>query len=306
MDLLSDILLTLRLRGHLYFRTDLSAPWGIDVPADGKVARFHVVIRGSCWLRVDGDSDAIFLSEGDLAIVPHGSAHQLFDAPGSACRPLQEVLAEQPVTEDGLLCYGGGGERTALVCGYFSFDEDIEHPLLASFPKKLHLTGSDNKNYLWLDTVLRFISSEAGTGHLGSRAIADRLAEILFIQVIRAYANTAPDKVVFLAALEDEKLSRALKHIHGQPERKWTLEDMARVAGMSRSIFAERFNALMKLPPAEYLARWRMLRAKAALDAGKETIAQIAESAGYRSEAAFSAAFKRRFGYSPGRYRRRG
>lgn len=99
--------------------------------------------------------------------------------------------------------------------------------------------------------------------------------------------------MLFLAALEDEKLSRALTQIHGEPEKKWTLEEMARVAGMSRSIFAERFNALMKVPPAEYLTRWRMLRAKAALDTGKETIARIAAMTGYRSEAAFSTAFKR-------------
>lgn len=306
MDLLSEILLTLRLRGNLYFRTDLGAPWGIQVPADGKVARFHVVIRGSCWLRVEGESEPSLISEGDLAIVPHGSAHQLVNSPETPCRSLQDVLAEQPVTEEGLLHYGGDGERTSLVCGYFSFDDDIQHPLLESLPIKIHIKGSDNKNFLWLDTVLRFISDEAGTGALGSRAIADRLSEILFIQVIRACAAKAPDEIVFLAAMEDEKLSRALKHIHSEPEKKWTLDQMARVAGMSRSIFAERFNAVMKLPPAEYLARWRMLRAKAALDAGKETVARIAAMAGYRSEAAFSTAFKRRYNYSPGRYRRRG
>ncbi len=162
MDLLSNILATLRLRGNLYFRTELCAPWGIDVPADRQVARFHVVIRGACWLQVTDDNEALFLEEGDLAIVPHGSGHRIFDAPETTCRPLAKVLAEQPVSEEGLLRYGGAGAATALVCGYFSFDEGVLHPLLASLPRKLHVKGRDNLNFMWLDTALRFHQQRSG------------------------------------------------------------------------------------------------------------------------------------------------
>ena len=304
MDLLSEILQTVRLRGNLYFRTDLGAPWGIDVPGESQVARFHVVIRGGCWLLVAGDSEPIYLAEGDLAIVPHGAGHQMSDPRDTPCRPLMEVLTEQPVTSDGVLRHGGEAERTVLVCGYFSFDEDVPHPLLASLPRKLHLKGSDNRNFLWLDTVMRFISSEAGAGLPGSRAIAERLSEILFIQVIRLYAASAPQEISFLAALNDQQIARALKGLHGRLAHKWTLEEMARIAGSSRSAFVGRFTTLLGIPPAQYLTRVRMLRARLALESGKASLAEIAEDSGYNSEAAFSTAFKRHFGRSPGAYRR--
>ena len=305
MDLLSDILYALKLRGNLYFRTNLGAPWGIDVPADRQVARFHVVIHGGCWLRVAGGDEPFYLEEGDLAIVPHGAGHQISDAPDTPCRPLMEVLAEQTVTSEGLLCYGGKGERTALVCGSFSFDEKVLHPLLASLPRKLHVKGCDNLNFMWLDSAMRFISREAGTGLIGSRAIAERLSEILFIQVIRLYAANAPDEIAFLAALNDEQISRVLKELHSRQAHKWTLEEMARIGGFSRSAFAERFTKLLGMPPAQYLTRIRMLQARLTLEAGEASLIEIAEHAGYNSEAAFSTAFKRHFGRSPCAYRRR-
>ena len=305
MDLLSDILYTLKLRGNLYFRTDLRAPWGIDVLADRQVARFHVVICGGCWLRVAGDDDPFYLAEGDLAMVPHGARHQISDAPDTPCRPLNEVLAEQPVTSEGLLAYGGAGERTALVCGYFSFEEEVLHPLLASLPRKLHVKGRDNLNFMWLDSAMRFISSEAGTGLPGSRAISERLSEILFIQVIRLYAANAPNEIGFLAALNDEQISRVLGELHSRPAHKWTLDEMARVAGFSRSAFAERFTTLLGMAPVQYLTRIRMLQARLALEEGQASLIEIAEQAGYHSEAAFSTAFKRHFRRSPGVFRRR-
>lgn len=305
MDLLSDILATLRLRGNLYFRTELRAPWGIDVPADGQVARFHVVMHGACWLQVAGEDEARWLEEGDLLIVPHGSGHRIFDAPDTPCRPLAEVLAEQPVSEEGLLRYGGDGATTALVCGYFSFDEAVLHPLLATLPRALHVKGRDNRNFMWLDTALRFISDEAGTGLPGSRAIAERLSEILFIQVIRLYAANAPEQIAFLAALNDAQMSHVLKEVHRRLAHKWTLEEMARVAGLSRSTFAERFAALLGLPPAQYLTNVRMLHARLALDDKQASLAQIAADIGYQSETAFITAFKRSFGRTPSVYRRR-
>lgn len=215
------------------------------------------------------------------------------------------MLAEQPVTSEGLLRYGGEGDRTALVCGYFSFEEAVLHPLLASLLRRLHLKGRDNRNFIWLDSAMRFISDEAGTGLLGSRAIAERLSEILFIQVIRAYAASAPEHIAFLTALNDEQISRVLKEAHSRPAHKWALEEMARVAGSSRAAFAERFTTLLGMPPAQYLTSIRMLRARLALAEGQASLSQIAESAGYQSEAAFSTAFKRHFGRSPGAFRRR-
>lgn len=303
MDILSDILRTLKLRGNLYFRTDLTEPWGIYVPPDRRVARFHVVIKGHCWLGIGEKDEPFLLSEGDLAIVPHGNSHRLMDAPKRDCRPLQDVLAEQKYTGSGVLCYGGDGSTTTLVCGYFSFDEDVMHPLVETLPRKIHVKGEDNRNFMWLETVLKFIGSEAQENNLGSRATMERLSEILFIQVIRAYSIIASENVGYLAALGDKNLSRVLIQIHTKPEKKWTLEELSHEAGLSRSALAERFKTMMGMPPMEYLTRWRMMLAKIALREGKESIVEIAEKVGYQSDASFSTAFKRQFGYSPSHFR---
>ncbi|MFM9904069.1 MAG: AraC family transcriptional regulator [Pyrinomonadaceae bacterium] len=302
MDIIRDILTVLRLRGNLYFRTDLREPWGIFVPTEGNIARFHVVISGSCWMAVEG-FEPFRVSEGDLVIVPHGSAHRLMDDPGRPCRDLPEVLEEQEFTGNGILRYGGSGATTSLVCGYFSFDGDVIHPLIESLPNKLHIEGRDNLNFLWLDTVMKFIGIEAETNSLGSLAIIERLSEILFIQVIRAYSTIANDSTGYLAALGHDQIGRVLAQIHKEPNEKWTLEKLARLAGSSRTAFTEQFHSMMGMPPIEYLTRWRMIVARSRLIETKKPIAEIAEDVGYQSEASFRTAFKRVFGTSPGFYR---
>lgn len=303
MDFLADILQTLKLRGNLYFRTDLSEPWGIYVPADSNIARFHVVISGECWLGVGDEDEPFKLTEGDLAIVPHGLSHRLMNSPDSNCRHLLEVLSEQKYTGDGYLCYGGGGKTTSLVCGYFSFDSDVMHPLIESLPRQIIVKGTSSLNFIWIDTVMKIIGNEAESNQIGSKAIIERLSEILFIQVIRAYSTTTGESIGYLAALGDSQISRALTQIHKAPGRKWTLEQLAREAGLSRSSLAEKFPSVMGVPPMEYLNRWRMLIARNALKETRKSITEIAEDVGYESEASFSTAFKRQFGESPSAFR---
>ena len=156
---------------------------------------------------------------------------------------------------------------------------------------------------MWLETVLKFIGHEAEKGELGSKAIVERLSEILFIQVIRAYSKTAEESVGHLAALGDIQISRVLRQIHKEPDEKWTLEKLSREAGVSRSTFAEKFHALMGMPPMEYIARWLMLLARNALKETMKSITEIAEEVGYESKASFSTAFRRQFGVSPSVYR---
>lgn len=303
-DILSDILFTLKMRGNLYFRTDLSSPWGIYVQAESNIARFHVVIKGSCWMGIDEDIEPFLLSEGDLAIVPHGTSHRLMNHPESPCKSLEKVLAEQSYSGEGILSYGGGGMTTSLVCGYFSFDEDVIHPLIESLPRKIHIKGTQNRNFMWLETVMKFIGSEAETNGLGSSAIMERLSEILFIQVVRAYSQTASQSIGYFAALGDSQISRALRQIHKESGGKWNLDSLSKEAGMSRSSFAEKFPKLMGMPPMEYLARWRMMIAGIELRETRKQVIEIAEDVGYESESAFSTAFKRQFGASPSAYRR--
>jgi AraC-like DNA-binding protein len=304
MDVLTDILNTLRLKGSLYFRTELTAPWGIHVPAEPHVARFHIVIRGDCWLRVEGQPESLSMANGDLIVIPHGAGHDIVDDPTTPVRPLDEVLAEVGFSGIGPLIYGGGGPGCSLVCGQLKFDNEIFHTLLDNLPATLHIHGNESYNATWLDSALGFIGHEAATEETGALAIIDRLSEIIFIQVIRAYVKATDPHVPFLAALGDPQISRALSHIHHRPDSTWTVAELGRAVGMSRSAFSNRFSELVGLTPHQYLTIVRMQKAAQALATTQDPLVMVAESAGYQSEAAFSTTFKRHFGIRPGEYRR--
>ncbi|MEM7033433.1 MAG: cupin domain-containing protein [Chloroflexota bacterium] len=158
MDVLTDILDTLRFKGSLYFRTELTSPWSIFVPEKPEVARFHIVIRGQGWLHVEGQEDKLAITNGDLVIVPHGAAHTILDDLATPARPLDEVLNEVNYTGVGPLIYGGNGPGSCLVCGEFSFTDDVFHPLLSNLPPQLHIPASESYNKTWLDSALGFIA----------------------------------------------------------------------------------------------------------------------------------------------------
>ena len=305
MDVLTDILSTLRFKGSLYFRTDLSSPWSIYVPEKAGVARFHIVIRGQGWLHVEGRPNASPISNGDLAIVPHGAGHTILDDPTTPSRPLDDVLTETNYTGEGALIYGGGGSGTCLVCGEFSFADGVIHPLLTNLPPLLHVPGNESYNRTWLDSALGFIAHEAVAGKSGSTAIINRLSEIIFIQVIRAFADASHAKIPFLAALSNPQISQALAAIHARPAEYWTVEKLGRLVGMSRSAFSNRFSELVGMSPHQYLTLIRLQRAAFCLATTKDALISIAEGIGYQSEAAFSTAFKRHFGVRPGEYRQK-
>ncbi len=304
MDVLTDILNTLRLKGSLYFRTELTSPWGIYVPEERNVARFHIIIRGHCWLRVEGKAGSLAMANGDLAVIPHGAAHHIVDNLNTHSRPLGEVLSEVGYAGTGPLIYGGGGLGCCLVCGQFKFENQVYHPLLDNLPAILHIPGNESYNTKWLDSAMGFIANEAATEQPGAFAIIDRLSEIIFIQVIRTYVNASKSHIPFIAALRDPQISRALNEIHNQPNLFWTAEKLGRVVGMSRSAFFNRFSELVEMTPHEYLTLVRMQKAGHFLATTQKPLNVIAESVGYTSEAAFSTAFKQHFGIRPGEYRR--
>lgn len=305
MDVLTDILDTLRFQGSLYFRTELTSPWSIFVPQKPGVARFHIVISGQGWLRVEEPKEEQAIANGDLVIVPHGAAHTILDDPATPARPLNEVLTEVNYTGVGPLIYGGSGPGSCLVCGEFGFADDTLHPLLTNLPPLLHIPGSQSYNKNWLESALGFIAREAVAGEAGSLAIVNRLSEIIFIQVIRAFANASQGQIPFLVALSDPQISQALSAIHARPDAYWTVEKLGRHAGMSRSAFSNRFSALVGRTPHQYLTLVRMQRAAHLLETTENPLMVIAAAVGYQSEAAFSTAFKRHFDIRPGEYRQR-
>jgi AraC family transcriptional regulator, activator of mtrCDE len=305
LDILTTILDSLRLKGQLYFRTELTSPWGIHVPFKHNVARFHIVIRGNAWLNVDGQNEPLAMVNGDLFIVTRGSGHDILDAPQTEPRPLDEVLSEVNYTGSGPLIYGGGGMGCTLVCGEFAFEREGPNPLLDSLPAVLHVPGGKGLNPTWLESTLGFIAHEAASEQIGAFAVVDRLAEIIFIQVVRAYVNSPTARVPFLAALGDPQISRALGLIHVEPSFNWTVAELGQRIGMSRSAFSNRFSELVGMTPYQYVTSVRMQQATRRLKTTDESIMLVAQNVGYESEAAFSAAFKQHFGARPGEYRRR-
>ena len=303
MDVLSDIMASIHLGGGVYFRCEMSAPWGMAIPAT-TVAEFHVIVRGNCWLRLEDPKELIALQGGDVVAFPHGGAHGLVDAPDREERPASEILEGQSVEHFGPVTHGGGGQPASILCGYFEFDRDSLHPLVAALPPLIHLRGTGISEFAWLQTALNFMIHETLAAKPGAEAVVSRLAGVLFVQMVRAYVVQSKSPPGMLAAIADRQIGAALALLHQDPAKAWTLDTLARTAGMSRSALAARFHQLVGDTPMQYLTMWRMqLARKLLVESGLGTAA-IAERVGYLSEAAFGKAFKRAVGTGPGAYRR--
>ncbi|NKB90384.1 MAG: helix-turn-helix domain-containing protein [Acidobacteria bacterium] len=304
MHVLTDVIDSLRLRGSLYFGTDFTAPWGVDVPEDTNVCRFHVVTQGRCWLTVPSTGEVRLLSQGDLALVPHGNGHLLQEDPATPAVGLGDVLESADPGPAAPLVWGGGGERTRMVCGYFAFDRGAAHPLLDGLPSIVHVPASPDYDFAWIDQLVRFIAAETSAGRPGSLATVRRLSEILFVQCVRYQAEHGATEVPFLRTLFEPGLGDAMRAMHAQPAAAWTLASLARQAGMSRTTFAARFSRSFGATAIEYLTSHRMDVARRLLGAGAPA-KEVAQRVGYESEAAFSRRFKSVVGMGPGAYRRR-
>ncbi|WP_193367084.1 AraC family transcriptional regulator [Pelagibius marinus] len=303
-DLLSEVFASLRLTSDLYFRADLAGPFAVEVPAERRLVRFHYLRRGSCWLRSPAAETPLQLGEGDLAILPNGSAHVLADDPARPALPLAELLAAAPPDDSGLLRHGAGAGRVELLCGFCQFDEDIEHPVIASLPAMMVLRPQDLGAAPWTLAALRLLGLESELAGEGMQAILSRLLEVLFIQALRqsgAEPETAPG---YLAALADPQLSKALAAMHREAARDWTVGELARLAGMSRARFAAAFARRVGLAPIAYLTRWRLMKARRLLRESGLSTQEIAARCGYASLPSFTRRYKAAFGIGPGAYRR--
>jgi AraC family transcriptional regulator, activator of mtrCDE len=307
MDTLSAMLEAVRIRGSVYFWASFAPPWGVRVPEFEHVVRYHVVLRGHCWVRVDGSDEPICLQAGDLVAVPHGRPHTLSDKPKGPYTTLDRLLQQNPLTGDGALLVGDqdAGLQTRLVCGHFAHEaDDDEHPLFRWLPPFIVVRGVASSETRWLDDMLRFISREVAASGPGTTAIVARLSEILFVQTLRSHVAAQPDQAVGWAGFLDPNLGRALARIHEDPGRRWSLPALAKLAGLSRTAFSVRFLRMMGMTPFDYLTRWRMTCAKQQLRTSTRSVADTALELGYQSEAAFHRAFTRHYGVGPGAFRR--
>lgn len=295
-DLLSEVLALIRLRGELVYSAHLGAPWGIRFPAGP--AHFHFVEEGAAWV-VPTQGEAIRVNAGDLVLLPHGRGHAIVDAPDTPAEAI-DALAPRCFNRDDLtMRVGGDGAPSRLVGGFFGFEGSARPAITSALPSMVHIPRGEAGAPPWLAAISHFLVEEARLPHPGSSLMISRLIDLLVIRALRSWASTQAHRKGWLAGLGEERISRTLSAMHADPFRRWTVNDLAQVALMSRSIFAQRFTATVGEPPLHYLARWRLGIAADLLRSGGMKVTEVAQHVGYASDAAFSRAFKAHFGYAP-------
>lgn len=282
---------------------ELTAPWGMSI-ACIEEPLFYVVTRGNCLLEIDGTRLA--LSGGDFVFIPGGRSFTLKDSASTPAVPATDVYAARGERCGGILNYGGGGAPTTVVAGRYVFEGATLSPIVKSLPALLHVKGDGGGATGWLASTMQFVASELETEAPGYETVASRLGDVLFVHALRAHLASLPEgQGGWLRALVDPRIGPVLQRIHEAPEQPWTLERLARTAGMSRSVFAARFKALVGEAPLKYLTQWRMHRASELVASGEEPVGAIARAVGYETESAFGKAFRRYVGETPGEFRRR-
>ena len=305
-DALGEALHLLRMGGSLYCSSEFTAPWGLELPSIEDAVMFHFVTSGVCWLEAGESEPPVLLAPGDLALVPHGRGHRLVSEPGSPAPILFDLPRELVSERYEILRHGGGGAKTTVMCGVASFTHPVAKLLLGLLPAVVTVHAAEAPDSDWIHATLRLIASEARSLQPGGETVVTRLADILVIQVIRSWIERDPAaRRGWLGALQDERIGPAVALIHREPGREWTVDALAREVAMSRSAFAARFTSLVGEPPLQYLTRWRMNLAVERLTRENATVADVAGTLGYQSEAAFSRSFKRFVGVSPRQARRR-
>jgi AraC-like DNA-binding protein len=244
------------------------------------------------------------LTAGDVIVFSQGSAHRMGSAPGlvpAAGRPLKELLQRRPRQ----LVFGGGGATTRLLCGYLACDERLARLLLAGLPPLVKVNVRGSNAGIWLEASVRYALAEARSPRPGGAGVLSKLAEVLFIEVLRLYINEQSEgRTGWLAGLGDRVVGGALNALHQRPVHAWTLEELAREAGTSRSVLAERFQHVVGSSPMQYLTQWRMMLAANLLCRSKASLSRIAEDVGYQTDTAFIRAFRREYGVPPATWRR--
>ena len=315
MDALSETLRVVRLVGAIFIDARFTAPWCYQSPRADSVAPmlepgaeriviFHLITEGECHVEL-GANAPVRLMAGDAVIFPHGDAHRMTSQPGLAPAMggarLDQVLSRRPRH----LVYGGGGPTTRLVCGYLACDARLARMLLAGLPALVRVNVRGSNAGTWLEASVRYALAEARSPRPGGAGVLAKLAEVLFIEVLRLYMNEqAEGRTGWLAGVGDRIVGAALKALHNRPAHAWTLDELAQAACTSRSVLAERFQKLVGSSPIQYLTQWRMLLASNLLSGSNAPLASIAQDVGYQTDTAFSRAFRREFGTPPSAWRR--
>lgn len=319
MDALSSVLKSVQLEGAVFLDAEFSAPWcmrgrygrtSIQQQLDGAehVVLFHLLTEGACRVRLADGGDLIEVTAGDLILFPQDDRHlmgsDLNIAPLEADNLIDAAAAVACDPDFVPIRHGGGGDKTRFVCGYLACSRSLCRPLFEALPRVLRIPIGDGQAATLLRELLRAGVRESSTAKPGAQSMLAKLAELMFVEALRRHVETLPPEGTgWFAAVRDVPIGRALALLHDEPGRAWTVEALAREVALSRSLFAQRFAALVGESPMQYLTRWRLALAAQALRAGNEAISRLAERSGYATDAAFSRAFKREFGLPPSAWR---
>lgn len=314
MDVLSDVLRVIRLKGSLFLNGEFCAPWCVSAPSAAEMAAMlssgyermaicHIVIEGRCWAQIPGDNP-VPLAAGDAVVLPCGDAHLLGSGARNAPPALRYAVALK-LPELRLTRYGGDGPSTRVVCGWFGYESDVANPAIPALPRLFRVDIRNRPAGAWLEGLIRYAVSEAASPPPGFAVLADRLAEVLFVEALRGYIELLPeDENGWLGALRDPLVGRCVALLHERPSHDWTVSELARAVSASRTVLAERFTAQVGVPPMQYLAQWRMALAANLLRDNRMSLGRVARQVGYESGAGFNRAFKRGCGLPPGAWRK--
>lgn len=317
MDVLSEVLKTVKLDGAVFYNAEFSAPWCFCSPPSSVLAPylsasskhviiFHLLTDGQGYAEVEGNSRPLPLSAGDLVILPHGDPHALRNGP--FIKPSDHAAQVRQVFSQGLKVsrMGGGGEVAKFICGYMACDPQLSRLFLGGLPPILKVNVRTDASSEWLEHTIRYSVDHADRSQPGGQAVLARLSEVLFIETLRRYiAALSPEQKGWLAGVRDPEVGKALALLHRNPAHPWTIASLTEAVGISRSVLTERFRHYLSESPMSYLARWRLSVGAQLLRSTSNSVAQIAGEVGYESEPSFNRAFKRQFGIPPARFRSR-
>jgi len=314
MDVLSEILKVVKLQGAFFYNGEFSVPWSIRAtsahalvqhfaPGAEHVIIYHLLTDGRAVIRLD-NGERVALNAGDIVMIPHGDPHILENGPPTRTVDNSSQMAEVLAQGLKLWRFGGGGEITRFVCGYMACEPQLSKHFLSTLPRIFKVTIRNDTSGRWLENSIRFSVDEACAPRAGGEAMRAKLSEVLFIETLRAYIAQLPkEQTGWLGGARDLEVGKTLALMHRKPAHPWTLAALAKAAGTSRSVLAERFRHYLSETPIAYLTRWRLQLGAQMLSSSSNSVAQIAEEVGYESEAAFNRAFKRQFEIPPARFR---
>jgi len=314
MDALSDVLRVVRLKGGVFLHAEFTAPWCIVSQFTGEdfgrhlepaqhLVLYHYVVEGHLRAQIP-NREPVEIEAGEVLILPHNDQHLLGSHLDLSPVPANQVVR---VPRDGGLAvirHGGGSEKARVVCGFLGCDRVHGNPFTSALPPIVRFDARKGSTAAWMKSSLEFAADEIADHRAGSEIVLAKLSELLFVEALRRYVEGLPDEQSgWLAGLKDPFVSRALSLLHGRVAQQWTVDDLGREIGLSRSALADRFTRLIGEPPMRYLARWRLQLAAHHLRSSNVPLARIAEQVGYESEAGFNRAFKRSFGVPPATWR---